>query len=169
MDFRDCAKWRIPDVQCASGMTPVGAKSVALLGSKSRPCAVPAVSDAWRLQATVRLLLRSRDENLGARLHVILATYDIGDNDRVGAHNQFLLAILVFDGQRRPIDPGNRLFEVPVGLFVLGLETPVEGALAGAAHRFWEDMHLDGFLGAVGLHHSRRTNEHPGFYVGHGG
>src|SRR4051794_3308814 len=125
MDFRDCAKWRIPDVQCASGMTPVGAKSVALLGSKSRPCAVPAVSDAWRLQATVRLLLRSRDENLGARLHVILAAYDIGDNDRVGAHNQFLLAILVFDGQRRPIDPGNRLFDVAVGHFALWLEIPV--------------------------------------------
>jgi hypothetical protein len=42
-------------------------------------------------------------------------------------------------------------------------------ALAGAAHRFREDMDLDGLLGAVLLHHASRADEHALLDVGHFG
>src|SRR6202035_3150362 len=65
--------------------------------SKSRPRAVSAVGDARGLQGPVWLLFRRSDEYLGAGLQLVLAAHDIADHDRLGHHDQLLLAIL---GQR---------------------------------------------------------------------
>src|ERR1700752_647385 len=72
--------------------------------SKRRPRPVSSVGDARGLHGPVRLILRGGDEYLGARLDLVLAARDVGDDDRFGGHDQFLFAILVLDGQDRSVD-----------------------------------------------------------------
>src|ERR1035437_4140164 len=122
--------------------------------SECRTRAVSAIGNARGLHGPVRLLFRGGDENLGPRLKLIPVTRDIGDNNSLGGHEQFLLAILVLDGKHLSVNPGDGLLDIGIGHLALRLEIPVVVAFAGAAHRFREDMHLDGLLGTVGLHHS---------------
>src|SRR5450830_2049263 len=55
--------------------------------------------DAVGLQRTIRLLQRTHDGNMRARLELGFITDHIGADDGVGRHHDLLLASLIFDHQ----------------------------------------------------------------------
>src|SRR5260370_27678316 len=109
--------------------------------SERRPCTISAVGDARGLEGPVRLLFRS-DKNLGTGLQLILVAGDVGNDHRLGAHHQLLLAVLVLDRPHRSINSGNGLLDISVGHLALRLEFPVVMSLASAAPRFPAYTHL---------------------------
>src|SRR6266704_4306337 len=70
--------------------------------------AVAADVDAACLQRAVRLLGCREHGEPRARLEIALAADLVTDDRRVRRNDDLLLAVLVFDHQRRAIDAGNR-------------------------------------------------------------
>src|SRR6266571_3595875 len=73
---------------------------------------VLAIIDARRLQAAVRLLFRRGDEDLCSGLDLAFVARDIGDDRGLRRNHDFVVAILVFHGQRLSIDAGHGLFDI---------------------------------------------------------
>src|SRR5476651_1916531 len=74
------------------------------VASHRRRQSVLAVGNARGLHRAVSGLFAGADENLGTRLEIALVAHDVGHDRGFGGHKQLLLAILVFDGQRRSLD-----------------------------------------------------------------
>src|ERR1700730_18392273 len=86
-----------------------------------------------------------------------------------GVTSSFFSPSLYFTDRTWPSTLLDRLLDIGVGHLALRHQVPIIMALAGAAHRFREDMDLDGLLGAVLRHHASRADEHALLDVGHFG
>src|SRR5215468_4819076 len=114
---------------------------------------VAADVDRRREQRAVGLGLRGEDDDLRARLDLGLVARRISHDRRRRRNENLLLAVLVLDRDRLPIDAGHDGVDRGVGHGAPGLQVPLAEAFAGAALRFAEDMDGDRLLGAVGLRH----------------
>ena len=77
-----------------------------------------------------------RHEHGSARLEVFRDGRGDGDDRGAGGNGDLLfLAVVIGDGQHRPVDAGDLVGDGAVGHRAVGLEVPRPGALAGAFHR----------------------------------
>src|SRR5450631_960947 len=124
--------------------------------------AIAADVDAVCLQRAVRLLGCCEHGEPRAHLEIVLVADLVTDDWCVRRNDDLLLAVLVFDHHRRAIDARDRCAggrAIGHGAVRHGRIGPV--TLAGAAHLFGEDVHLQGLLTAVGLRQCRAAKEVP--------
>src|SRR5260370_1773135 len=117
-----------------------------------RNYAVKADIDAVGLERAIRLLGRGVDADGGARLERARVAHLILNDGRARRDQELLLAALVLDHYGQAVDTGHRVAGLTVRHGAVGRARPtVAVSVAGSALRLRKDVHLDRFLGAVGL------------------
>src|SRR5258707_15118173 len=76
---------------------------------------------ARRLKRSIGLLLCRGDENLHPRFKLTLVARRIGDDRSIRRDDHLLFSLLVFQGQRLPVDPGDNVVNIGVRHGALGL------------------------------------------------
>src|SRR5260370_18627356 len=77
-------------------------------GPDLRHDAVAPDVDAVGFERPIRLLRRTDDIDVGARLELILAADHIGADHRIGTDDDLLLPVLIFDHDHLAVDTGHR-------------------------------------------------------------
>src|SRR6185437_12936775 len=101
----------------------------------------------------IRLLYRTHDRDMRARLELALVANHVRADDGVVRDDDLLLATLVFDGHRGPVNALHGLIDRAIGHSAVRPRVPRTVALAQPALRLGHHRYLDGALAAVSLRH----------------
>src|SRR5260370_36465370 len=106
--FRTC--WRATSMfpRAARRPRPRAAAARKSPGPDLRHDAVAPDVDAVGFERPIRLLRRTDDIDVGARLELVLAADHIGSDSRIGTDDDLLLPVLIFDQDHLPVGTGHR-------------------------------------------------------------
>ena len=111
------------------------------------------------VEAAVRLLGGCQYRKRRAGFEIVHAADRIAHDRHIGPDDDVLLSVLVFDGDDRTVHAGHRRANRTVCHRTVRRAVPRPEAFTGAAHRFGEDVNLDGLLRAIGLRHCPAADE----------
>src|SRR5262245_54427306 len=123
-------------------------------------CAVkPTQSEGWcsaiaadaprtTLEGSVGLL-DGYDEDLGAGLEICPVPQFVNDDGRIGRHEDFLFAILVFQRQCPTVGGGADLLDISIRHRALRSEIPRVVSFSGPTHCLGKNVHFEGTQAAV--------------------
>jgi hypothetical protein len=112
----------------------------------------------------ITLLLPAGNEHIRSGLEIVLATGDKVDDFGVARDDNGLLAILVFDLQRVPLDLLHLLRDCSIGHGAIRHQVPRIVSFSHPAQRLLEHVHFDR-LRAIWLRHGGDADKRVVFYV----